>query len=69
MRLFLDSDDKKQRYKLNSLKSKCILFENQLLQIGMKSSTLYDFYSSRYYLQIVMFFGNKTDQPIKDFEL
>lgn len=35
----------------------------------MKTSLIYDFYTSKYYLQCVLFFGNKTEQPIKDFDI
>lgn len=51
------------------MKSKCILFENQIIQIGLKSSIIYDFYSSKYFVQLILFFGNKTDQAIRDFEI
>ena len=53
--------DSKLKYKKQCLKVKNILFENEQLQIGCKILPLYDFYSSRNYLQINLFIGNKTD--------
>ena len=69
MRKTLDTEEKRNKYRLSVLKAKSILFENDSLQIGLKSSLIYDFYSSKYYLQLAVFFGNKTNKPIKDFQI
>lgn len=65
IRKTLDTEEKRNKYKISVLKPKSILFENELLQIGIKSSLIYDFYSSKYYLQLSVFFGNKSNKAIK----
>lgn len=65
----MDTEDKRTKYKLSVLKPKSILFENEGLQIGLKHSLIYDFYSSKYYLQLSVFFGNKSNKSIKDFQI
>ena len=57
------------KFRKQCLKAKNILFENENLQIACKVSSFYDFYSSRNYLQMQMFIGNKSQKKIHNFSL
>lgn len=62
-------DKNMNRFKLSSIKDKSTLFEVSYLQIGCKTQLFYDVKSSKNYLKIDLFFGNKTNEPLTDFEV
>ena len=66
---FVNSQEAKLRFRKQCLKQKNILFENDKLQIASKTSVFYDFYSSRNYLQMQIFIGNKTPKKIHNFSI
>ena len=63
------SPEARLKYKKQCLKSKNILFENDSLQIGCKILSFYDFYSSKNYLQMQIFIGNKTNKKLQRFNI
>ena len=66
---FCTSPDTRLKFKKQCLKPKNILFENDHFQIASKLTPFYDFYTSRNYLQIQIFIGNKTHNKIHNFTL
>ena len=66
---YLPSAEAKIKYKKQSLKPKNILFENESIQIGCKVTPFYDFYSSKNFLMIQIFVGNKTQKKIQNFSI
>ena len=66
---YLPSSSHKSKYKKQCLRQKNILFQNDQLQLSCKIISIYDFYSSSNYLQINLFIGNKTTQPIDLFRI
>ena len=66
---FVSSPESRLKFKKQCLKAKNILFENDNLQIATKLSPFYDFYTSRNYLQMQIFIGNKTQKKIQNFHL
>lgn len=65
----VSSPEARLKFRKQCLKPKNILFENDSLQIGCKVSSFYDFYSSRNYLHMQIFIGNKTHRKIHNFTL
>lgn len=63
------SPEARLKFKKQCLKIKNILFENDSVQIGCKILPFYDFYSSRNYLQMQIFIGNKTNKKIQRFSV
>ena len=63
------SPEARLKYKKQCLKSKNILFENDSLQIGCKILPFYDFYSSKNFLQMQVFIGNKTNKKLQRFNI
>jgi hypothetical protein len=63
------SPEARLKYKKQCLKNKNILFENDSVQIGSKIMPFYDFYTSKNYLQMQIFIGNKTQRKLQRFNL
>ena len=51
------------------MKGKNILYENDCIQIGCKLTGFYDFYSSKNFIQMQIFVGNKTQKKIQNFNI
>ena len=58
-----------RRFKISCLKEKNALFEVSYLQIGMKSGMFYDIQSSKNYLKIDLYFGNRMDYKLSCFQV
>ncbi len=58
-----------RKFKLSCLKNKCCLFEIQSLQIGIISSIFYDIVSSKNYVKLSIFYGNKTNNYVHEFQV
>lgn len=65
----IGTPDGRFKYKKQCLKVKNILFENDSVQIGCKILPFYDFYSSRNYLLMQIFVGNKTNKKFTRFNI
>lgn len=65
----IPSPEGRTKFKKQCLKTKNILLENDTVQLGCKILPFYDFYSSKHYLQIQIFIGNKTNKKITNFSL
>lgn len=65
----LPTPESKFKYRKQCLKPKNILFENDSLQLGCKVLPFYDFYSSKNYLQLQLFIGNKTSRRLQSFRI
>jgi len=61
------SDRNMRRFKISCLKEKSALFEVSYLQIGVKSGIFYDVQSSKNYLKLDLYFGNKMDYKLSYF--
>lgn len=66
---FIGSAEARLKYKKQCLKNKNILFENDSVQIGCKILGFYDFYSSKNFLQMQIFIGNKTNKKMQRFSI
>lgn len=66
---YLPTAESRLKFRKQCLKSKNILFENDCLQIGCKVLPFYDFYSSKNYLQVQLFIGNKTARRLQAFKI
>ena len=66
---YLHSSELKLKYKKQCLKTKNILYENDCVQIGCKFLPFYDFYSSKNFVQMQIFVGNKTQKKIQNFTI
>lgn len=66
---FLPTQDARLKFRKQTLKLKNILFENDNIQIASKLTPFYDFYSSRNFLHMQIFIGNKTARKIPTFTL
>ena len=65
----IGSPEARLKYKKQCLKNKNILFENDSVQIGCKIIHFYDFFTSKNYLQMQMFIGNKTNKKLQRFNI
>ena len=63
------NDSNLRKLKHSCLKNKCPLFEIESLQIGVISSTFFDFASSRTYLRLIVYYGNKTNEKVTEFSV
>lgn len=66
---YLVTPESKVKYRKQCLKQKNILYENDSVQIGCKLLPFYDFYTSRNYLQLQVFIGNKTNHRLQAFKV
>lgn len=58
-----------RRFKISNMQRKCILLESPQIQIGIKSGLIYDYMSQRQHLKLELYFGNKTQAPIHNFQV
>lgn len=58
-----------RKFKQACLKNKCPLYEIPQLQVGMLSSNFFDIPSSKNFLKIGLFYGNKTKFDFEHFSV
>lgn len=59
-----------KRFKIGNLRYRYPLFENESMQIGFKSEVIFEEYDGfNTFLQIELYFGNKTTRQIKELEI
>ncbi len=66
---YLPSPENRKKFKRQCLKVKNILEENESIQIGCKIEKLYDFYTSKNFVQVNIFIGNKMSKPIERYSI
>lgn len=58
-----------RKFKISCLKNKCSLYEIPNLQIGVISSIFYDIVSSKNYVKLSIFYGNKSRNHVHEFNV
>ena len=57
------------KFKNTCLKSKSILYENDSIEIGTASSIINDLANPKHVLKMTIYFGNKLEEDIQDFQV
>lgn len=58
-----------RKFKISCLKNKSPLYEIPNLQIGIISSIFFDIVSSKNYIKLSIFYGNKSRNKLEDFRV
>ena len=66
---FIRDQSNMRKFKQACLKNKCPLYENAGFQVGVLSSVFFDIPSSKNYLKMALYYGNKSKYGFEHFSV